>query len=68
MRQRRPPQGHFSPEARVGSLTVLVTSAAEEWSSKEETPGQNPAYRPSAYFNCLFVPRPDAPREVFLPV
>ena len=42
--------GTFSPEARVGSLTPLVTVRAEEWSSKGETPGQNPAYRPSAQF------------------
>ena len=45
-----PPQGHFSPEARVGSLTPLVTVRAEEWSSMGETSGQNPAYRPSAQF------------------
>ena len=31
---RKPPQGRFSPEARVGSLTALVTGAAEEWSSR----------------------------------
>ena len=49
-----PPQGRFSPEARVGSLTALVTGAAEEWSSMgtvaRRDPGQNPAYRPSARF------------------
>ncbi len=33
-----PPQGHFSPEARVGSLTALVTGAAEEWSSMGGNP------------------------------
>ena len=31
---QRPPQGRFSPEARVGSLTVAVTRTAEEWSSR----------------------------------
>lgn len=55
-RQRRPPQGDFSPEVRVGSLTALVTSAAEEWSSKGGTPGQNPAYRPSAHLQHLLWP------------
>ncbi len=52
-RCRRPLQGHFSPEARVGSLTAVVTRLAEEWSSRGYPPqgwalGQNPAYRPSA--------------------
>jgi len=31
--RQRPPQGRFSPEARVGSLTVAATRTAEEWSS-----------------------------------
>ena len=35
---RRPPQGRFSPEARVGSLTAAATRAAEEWSSKGGNP------------------------------
>jgi len=35
---QRPPQGRFSPEARVGSLTAAVTRAAEEWSSMGGNP------------------------------
>jgi hypothetical protein len=35
-------------EARVGSLTAVETRSAEEWSSRGESPGQNPAYRLSA--------------------
>ena len=38
-------------EARVGSLIPPVTAGPEEWSSRGETPGQNPAYRPSAHLN-----------------
>ena len=30
-------------------MTALATGAAEEWSSRGETLGQNPAYRPSAH-------------------
>lgn len=37
-------------EARVGSLTAVVTRSAEEWSSRGASPGQNPAYRLSAQF------------------
>ena len=48
VRKRIPPQGRFSPEARVGSLSAAVTPGREEWSSKGATPEQNPAYRPSA--------------------
>ena len=37
-------------EARVGSWTPSARWGLEEWSSRGETPGQNPAYRPSARF------------------
>lgn len=63
---RRPPQGHFSPKARVGSLTALVTGAAEEWSSRGESLGQNPAYRPSAqsFFSCWHLAGPQLSGKV----
>ncbi len=63
-----PPQGCFSPEARVGSLTAVVTRLAEEWSSKgRKTPDRtrltghprNPACDtvPDGTGGCVFAQR-----------
>ena len=40
-------QARFRVAVRVGRVKCPVTGTPEEWSSRPETGGQNPAYRPS---------------------